>query len=133
MTATSVQESLRWFTPQVHALWDDSQATSLHIITGGGAYNRIGFRWDTCVSGSGTAAVIDGCKLLMTPLRRGLVPPPMCAVAAVAAAPINDVTICDMRGFEEVAALQSDGRLAVARSMCMDLWEKTLQVGLALI
>ena len=33
------------------------------------------------VSINGTAAVVDGAQVLLTPLQRELVPPPMCAVA----------------------------------------------------
>ena len=36
-----------------------------------------------CVSNNGTAAVVDGATVLLTPLQRALVPPPMCSVAAV--------------------------------------------------
>ena len=36
----------------------------------------------------GTAAVVDGSKLLVTPLRTSAVPPPLCAVVLEASAPI---------------------------------------------
>ena len=39
-------------------------------------------------SQNGTAAVVDGSKLLVTPLRTSAVPPPLCAVVLEASAPI---------------------------------------------
>ena len=41
------------------------------------------------VSALGTAAVIDGCQVLLTPLRRCVVPPPLCAVTARFQAPVQ--------------------------------------------
>ena len=39
----------------------------------------------------GTAAVIDGCHLLITPLRHVVVPPPLCAVTADFDSPIQSL------------------------------------------
>ena len=41
------------------------------------------------VSALGTAAVIDGCEVLLTPLRRCVVPPPLCAVTVRFQAPVQ--------------------------------------------
>lgn len=52
------------------------------------------------VSSSGTAAVVDGCQVLLTPLQRALVPPPMCAVAAVFHQPVQCVAFGAHEGNE---------------------------------
>ena len=52
------------------------------------------------VSRSGTAAVVDGCQVLLTPLQRALVPPPMCAVAAVFHQPVQCVAFGTHEGNE---------------------------------
>ena len=47
------------------------------------------------VSERGTAAVTDGGRLLLTPLRHTVVPPPMCVVTARATAPISALAFCN--------------------------------------
>jgi hypothetical protein len=81
------------------------------------------------VSAKGTAVVVDGRRLLMTPLRHALVPPPMCAAAAELPAPAVALALGDAGSCEALAALMSDGRLALLRSVEEDLWEETLEVG----
>eukprot|EP00983_Pelagomonas_calceolata_P092100 1157626-Pelagomonas_calceolata.AAC.22 len=57
-------------------LWDDKQASRLHVVVPGGggmqcgaAYEQMQVLWDACVSDRGTAVVVDGRQLLITPLR----------------------------------------------------------------
>lgn len=52
------------------------------------------------VSSKGTAGVVDGCRVLLTPLQRALVPPPMCAVAAVFSHPVQCVAFGNHDGNE---------------------------------
>ncbi len=47
------------------------------------------------VSRRGTAAVIDGDRVLLTPLRHVVVPPPMAAVTARVSAPVEHLAFCD--------------------------------------
>lgn len=49
--------------------WDELLPTRLHMMAGSGSYSVLDFDWDVAVSGRGTAAVIDGHTLLITPLR----------------------------------------------------------------
>ena len=49
--------------------WDDTHPARLHLFTGSGSYSCLTFDWGFNVSARGTAAVIDGHKLLITPLR----------------------------------------------------------------
>jgi hypothetical protein len=72
------------------------------------------------------------------PMRRhSLVPPPLCAARAALPAPPSAVALSSAvgggasggeRGDERVAAVLSDGRLALLRCVEEDLWEETLQV-----
>ena len=48
------------------------------------------------VSCRGTAAVIDGDKLLLTPLRHVVIPPPLAAVTARTSAPVDRLAFCDV-------------------------------------
>ena len=52
------------------------------------------------VSTSGTAAVVDGCRVLLTPLQRALVPPPMSAVAADFHQPVQCIAFGNHQGNE---------------------------------
>ena len=52
------------------------------------------------VSTNGTAAVVDGCRVLLTPLQRALLPPPMCAVVAVYHQPVQCIAFGSHEGNE---------------------------------
>jgi elongator complex protein 1 len=56
-------------TQHLLAAWDETAAGRLHILTGQGGYQVMDVGWDVCVSARGTAAVVDGHQLLITPLR----------------------------------------------------------------
>ncbi|KAG2431603.1 hypothetical protein HYH02_013296 [Chlamydomonas schloesseri] len=132
--------------------WDEQRGGVLHVVSPAGSYEQVALAWDTVASDLGTAAVVDGRRLLLSPLRQGLVPPPMCAAAvalpqaavdvaiaalpatvppagATAAAAATAATAVD----EVVAVLTSGGRLAVARAVEEDLWQETLEDQEALI
>ena len=65
--------------------WDEGVRSGLrlHVAGAGGALRCIDFVLDAVPSALGTAAVVDGARLLVTPLRLCVVPPPMCEVAVV--------------------------------------------------
>lgn len=53
-------------------LWDDRHASRLHVVVpgaGGAGYEQLQVLWDRCISDRGTAVVVDGRQLLLTPLR----------------------------------------------------------------
>jgi hypothetical protein len=39
------------------------------MMAGSGSYSRLDLQWDVAISSRGTAAIIDGHTLLITPLR----------------------------------------------------------------
>eukprot|EP01105_Mastigella_eilhardi_P008722 TRINITY_DN2101_c0_g1_i2.p1 TRINITY_DN2101_c0_g1~~TRINITY_DN2101_c0_g1_i2.p1 ORF type:complete len:1043 (-),score=243.04 TRINITY_DN2101_c0_g1_i2:933-3743(-) len=61
--------------------WDPEDAAILRVLTNSGQLYEYRFVWEFSVSDdeSSTVAVIDGCKLLLTPLARSIVPPPLAA------------------------------------------------------
>jgi elongator complex protein 1 len=61
------------------------------------------FGLEACASERGTAAVIDGRRLLLTPLRLALVPPPLAAAELRAPAPACCVALRS-HGAAEVCA-----------------------------
>lgn len=61
---------------------------------------KVDLAMERTVSSSGTAAVVDGATLLVTPLQRALVPPPMCAVAAVFPHPVQCLAFGTHQGHE---------------------------------
>lgn len=52
---------------------------------------QLGLGTNTDVSRLGTALVIDDCRVLITPLRQCIVPPPLAAVTATCPAPVQSV------------------------------------------
>jgi elongator complex protein 1 len=86
---------------RVLACWDDAApagvAGVLHVVSSGlnnnGAsssvrYDRLRFAWAPCVTPLGTALVVDGQDVLVTPCRVALLPPPMCAARLRCGAPV---------------------------------------------
>jgi elongator complex protein 1 len=56
--------------PAVSVAWDEERPGLLRAVCGGGGALRVEFHWAGCVSARGTAAVVDGCDVLLTPFRR---------------------------------------------------------------
>jgi hypothetical protein len=55
--------------PALTAAWDGERPGLLHIVGACGQYVRAALCWQGCVSARGTAAVVDGCDVLITPFR----------------------------------------------------------------
>ncbi|XP_014675329.1 PREDICTED: elongator complex protein 1-like, partial [Priapulus caudatus] len=99
--------------------WDAEHALTLHIVFSGGKYVRNVYTWETCAS-SGlksddltSVAVIDGDKLLVTPFRNMVVPPPMCAFHVQLPAFVQQVAFQSAPNTNDMAILLSDGRIAI--------------------
>ena len=89
--------------------------------------SRCRLAWDYDVSAYGTVGVIDGNSVLITPMRRCAVPPPLCAVKLVCGRPIACMLFSRVAdGRERVGALLDDGRLEVATCLETDDWEGLL-------
>jgi len=99
----------------------------LRVFTAEGSVSFVSFSWECCVSSLGTAAVVDGTSVLLTPLRQSIVPPPLCAAAVACPAPVVVVALRQCCEDEALACVLSDGRLAVVECVEEDLWEETLE------
>lgn len=83
--------------------------------------------WDYDVSEYGTVAVVSGDRLMITPMRQCMIPPPLCAVELMCGRPIACALFSRTGdGREIVGALLDDGRLAVATCPNADDWESML-------
>lgn len=75
------------------------------------------FRWETSnVDKFGTAIVVDGRELLLTPLEKALVPPPMAAATLSLPAPLLDIVVDETHMADKeplLVAILSDGRAAI--------------------
>eukprot|EP00002_Diphylleia_rotans_P026807 TRINITY_DN5361_c0_g1_i1.p1 TRINITY_DN5361_c0_g1~~TRINITY_DN5361_c0_g1_i1.p1 ORF type:complete len:1221 (-),score=246.17 TRINITY_DN5361_c0_g1_i1:42-3704(-) len=93
-------------------LWHEEKPYFISVLTADCFIHEFEFSWDTNISGGpeatnmSTAAVIDGASLMLTPLRRTLVPPPMCSATLLSSAPIQ---IVDFLSSGEIACVSSDG------------------------
>lgn len=112
---------------RVHVAWSEAEASTLHTVTGGGAFDTFSLSAAGCISPLATAAVIDGRDLLVTPLLHCMVPPPMAAARvrccdAVAAVAWGAVESCEV-----LAAVTATGVLHLATSVEGSLWEETAE------
>ncbi|GAB1600612.1 putative elongator complex protein 1 [Argonauta hians] len=72
-------------------LWDPEEAYKLHIVTTDGCYILYTWYWDMVVSDDSVVAVIDGDKILVTPMALQVVPPPMYSYKLLLPSPANQV------------------------------------------
>ncbi|KAF5832885.1 IKI3 family-domain-containing protein [Dunaliella salina] len=109
----SVECSSSWGVAPL-VLWDDKQASRLHVVVPrgrgmqcGAAYEQMQVLWDA----------------------HSVVPPPMSAARAVLPSPVAALAVSSSTQApdEAVAVAMSDGRLALLRSCEEDLWEETLE------
>ncbi|GAB9467428.1 Elongator complex protein 1 [Globisporangium polare] len=126
----------------VHFAWDDEKANKLHLLTSSGSSSTVPvllqeeFVWDvsrvernvlSAVANTTkpivVTGVIDGNKLLLTPLHQALVPPPFALHQVEFPAAINSV-VFDSQS-EVLAVLLANGDLVVAEQY-LSSTEKTI-------
>jgi len=109
------------------AEWDAERGDVLRAYTEKGTIERFDLYWETTTSDRGTCAVIDGDVVMLTPMRRTPVPPPMCAAKAVFSAPVVAVAFqpsyAANRG-ERVVALCSNGAIESVECAHGADWER---------
>ncbi|KAF9295803.1 hypothetical protein BGZ74_010603 [Mortierella antarctica] len=98
--------------------WDVESALVLHVVTESGSYQRNQYCWDNNVNemlspeNAGTAAVVDGANLMLTPFRVMNVPPPMSAFTMALPYAIQHVSFSTLHGGDDMAVLLADQRIA---------------------
>ncbi|KAF9415343.1 hypothetical protein BGZ94_000121 [Podila epigama] len=98
--------------------WDAESALVLHVVTESGSYQRNQYCWDNNINellsaeNAGTAAVVDGANLMLTPFRIMNVPPPMSAFTMVLPYAIQHVSFSTLHDGDDMAVLLADQRVA---------------------
>ncbi|XP_071794308.1 elongator complex protein 1-like isoform X2 [Asterias amurensis] len=125
----------------VAVLWDPEHGYRLHIITQSGSYLQYSWSWATCHSrgvdegDDALVASVDGDKILMTPFRKMVVPPPMSAYSIQLPKPVNQVCFTPPPQSNKMAALMNDGRIAIYKDRSSDdkssLEDSTIHLGAA--
>ncbi|KAG0365886.1 hypothetical protein BGZ54_006088 [Gamsiella multidivaricata] len=98
--------------------WDAEAALALHVVTESGSYQRSQYCWDTYINETlspenlGTAAVVDGANLMVTPFRVMNVPPPMAAFTLTMPYAIQHVSFSTLHHGDDMAILLADQRVA---------------------
>ncbi|XP_078368242.1 elongator complex protein 1-like isoform X2 [Oculina patagonica] len=103
--------------------WDPEAPLRLHIMTRGGYYFCYEWCWSTVHSegtseqNMSTVAVIDGAKLLLTPMKHMVVPPPMSAHAVELPSPASCVSFAPPPNCSDMVVLLSNGSVAIFQSL----------------
>ncbi|XP_064620717.1 putative elongator complex protein 1 isoform X2 [Lineus longissimus] len=98
--------------------WDPDHTYDLHVVCTKGRYLQ--YNWTLTTDSShgrtaadlATVAVVDGDKLLLTPFRKAVVPPPMCAVEWQLPTAVDEVAFASVGNTNRLAAILNDGRMA---------------------
>ncbi|XP_050400730.1 putative elongator complex protein 1 [Patella vulgata] len=99
--------------------WDPEHAYRLHMTTSGRHYHQYTWSWTTNCSSGGietdmaTCGVIDGNKVLVTPFRTMVVPPPMSAYNLDVHAAVDQVVFCQDENSNDIAVLLQNNTLAI--------------------
>ncbi|XP_061166857.1 putative elongator complex protein 1 [Saccostrea echinata] len=93
--------------------WDPEHAYRLHVLCQSGKYLQYTGHWATHSSNNALVAVIDGSKVLITPARQLVVPPPMSAYHLQLPSAVNLVTFCCHGNTDDTLLLLDDGRVVV--------------------
>ena len=112
----------------VIATWQESSnGTYLCVMTSLCSLSRIRFSRNYTNSVRGTVAVFDGSLIGITPLRHTMMPPPLCALNIDCGMPVVSASFCSMGMQESIAALLSDGSVAVVVCEDEDNWESMIE------
>ncbi|XP_068740348.1 elongator complex protein 1-like [Montipora capricornis] len=103
--------------------WDPEAPLTLHIMTTGGHYHYYSWCWNTvhsegaCEENISTVAVIDGAKILLTPMKHMVVPPPMSAHFVELSSTAVMVSFDPAPSCNNMAVLLSNGTVALFKSL----------------
>uniref|UniRef100_UPI00398E37B0 elongator complex protein 1 isoform X2 n=1 Tax=Pristiophorus japonicus TaxID=55135 RepID=UPI00398E37B0 len=104
----------------VSLMWDPESPYRLHILCSGWRYLSYNWHWTTDRSTGedssdfANVAVINGDKVLVTPFRQVVVPPPMCAYQLQLPCAVNQIMFSsDPQRSNDFAVLTTDNRISV--------------------
>lgn len=108
----------------VKFMWDPTKPLQFISWTLCGEITVRNFTWITAVTNSSTAFVVDGSKVLVTPLFLSLIPPPMYLFSLNFPSAIRCLDFCSKNSKSSLAASLSDGRLSVVELPALNMWEE---------
>ncbi|XP_047947221.1 elongator complex protein 1 isoform X2 [Salvia hispanica] len=123
----------RWYTKQeiryskedaIKFMWDLTNPLKLICWTLDGRIITCKFVWVTAVMGNSIAFVIDGSKVLVTPLSLSLMPPPMYFLEFEFPCAVRDITSYSRTSHNRLAASLSDGSLCIVELPLLDEWDE---------
>ncbi|KAK4758044.1 hypothetical protein SAY87_019345 [Trapa incisa] len=104
-------------------MWNPNKHLQLICWTLRGHITTYNFIWTTAISENSTAFVIDGAKILITPLSMSLLPPPMYLFSLQFTSAVRDISFYSKKSKNCLAAYLSDGCLCIVELPEMDIWE----------
>lgn len=108
---------------EVNVLWDPEKAMKLVCWTASGTVRTLKLGWKSAAMQSSTALVINGRRLLISPLSLTLIPPPMSLFTITFQAPVQVVAFTQENDdYCLIAARLSDGSLSVVRCPKLAEW-----------
>ncbi|KAF4351235.1 hypothetical protein G4B88_019337 [Cannabis sativa] len=105
-------------------MWDPVKQLQLICWTLGGQVTLYNFNWSTAIMEDSTALVIDGSKILVTPLSLSLMPPPMYLFSLKFPSAVRDLAFYSRNSKHCLAASLSNGCLCVVEFPSNGTWEE---------
>lgn len=109
---------------QVKFMWDPTKPLQMICWTLGGEITVHNFIWITAVTNDSTAFVIDGSRILITPLSLSLIPPPMYLFSLSFPNAIQCMDFWSKSFKISLAAVLSDGRLCIVELPALSTWDE---------
>ncbi|KAK9064148.1 hypothetical protein SSX86_018020 [Deinandra increscens subsp. villosa] len=105
----------------VRFMWDPIKPLDLISWTLEGQMKVYHFIWISSVTDSSVALVVDGSKILVTPLSLSLIPPPMYLFQLQFSCSVRETAFCSSKNI--LAASLTDGSLSVVELPGLDTWQ----------
>lgn len=109
---------------EVSFMWDPVKPLELICWTRGGQVTLYNFIWNAAVMENSAALVIDGSKILITPLSLSLIPPPMYLFNLKFPSAVRDMAYYSQDSKNCLAAFLSNGCLCVVELPPIETWEE---------
>jgi elongator complex protein 1 len=100
-------------------IWDPELPYRIHLLTSDGRYIWVDFAWAVdqskglCETNNATVAVVDGARILLTPFRHQVVPPPMASQTLTLSCSVNQIAFSPPPHCDDMIVLTSDNALTL--------------------
>ncbi|KAJ0979468.1 hypothetical protein J5N97_014942 [Dioscorea zingiberensis] len=108
----------------INFTWDPTNPSHLICWSLCGKVSSYNFSWITAVTETSIALVIDGNKVLVTPLTLSLVPPPMSLFHLKFHDAVQNIAFASYNAKSHLAGCLSDGSLCIVELPSADAWEQ---------